>query len=296
MEKIKKIDIHVHSRKIRSIIRQTNHKTYALPHELRKIYDDWGIEKGVLLTRISPEMHFHVQTNEQAMELAADYPDLFWWFMDLHPKMGMNSVETDFSYFINFYKQYGVKGVGELTANMEIDHPMTMNLFKHCEKCQMPTTIHISEQIGGMYGLVDELELPGLHKVLETFPNLKILGHSACFWSHIGKNVNESNWNGYVSGEVNPGILVEMFSQYPNLLGDLSAGSGNNAIMRDEEFGLWFLEQFQDRLYFGTDLSSADLYFEFPFWLDRKLEEGKIKESVYKKICRENALKLLGEM
>jgi len=291
----KKIDIHVHSRKIRSIIRQTNYKTYALPNEIREIYDKWGIEKGVLLTRISPEMHFHVQTNEQAWELAENNKDTFWWFMDLHPKMGMNSVNTDFSYFIEYYKELGAKGVGELTANIKINNPYTMNLFKHCEKCDMPTTIHISEKIGDSYGLVDKFELPGLNEVLSTYPNLKILGHSACFWSHIGKDVNKDNWHGYVKGKVNPGILVDMFYKYPNLLGDLSAGSGNNAIMRDEEFGLWFLEQFQDRLYFGTDLSSADLYFEFPFWLDKKLEQGKLKESVYKKICRTNALKLLGE-
>jgi len=295
MSKIKKIDIHVHSRKIRSILRLTNNKTYALPNEIREIYKKWGIEKGVLLTRTSPEMHFHVQTNEQAMELAQDNSDIFWWFMDLHPKMGMNSVDTDFSYFINYYKQFGVKGVGELTANMKINDPLTMNLFKHCEKCNMPTTIHIAEQIGGIYGLVDEFELPGLMNVLETYPNLKILGHSTCFWSHIGKNVTKDNWNQYVKGEVNPGILVDMFYKYPNLLGDLSAGSGNNAIMRDEEFGLWFLEEFQDRLYFGTDLSSADLYFEFPFWLDRKYEEGKLSKIAYEKICRYNTLKLLGE-
>jgi len=143
--------------------------------------------------------------------------------------------------------------------------------------------------------VVDKFELPGLINVLETYPNLKILGHSTCFWSHIGKNVTKDNWNQYVNGKVNPGILVDMFYKYPNLLGDLSAGSGNNAIMRDEEFGLWFLDEFQDRLYFGTDLSSADLYFEFPFWLDRKYEEGKLSKVAYEKICRYNALKLLGE-
>ncbi|MCK5811823.1 MAG: hypothetical protein KAG94_02935 [Clostridiales bacterium] len=295
MEKFKKIDIHIHSRKIRSIIRQTNNKTYALPHEIREIYDKWGIEKGVLLTRTSPEMHFHVQTNEQAAELANTNSDIFYWFMDIDPRMGFNSTDTDFSYFIEYYKKLGAKGVGELTANIPIDDPLTMNLFSHCEKCNVPVTIHIANQQGGMYGLVDKFGLPGLQKVLSTYPNLKILGHSTCFWSHIGTNVTNKNWNSYINGKIEPGILVDMFYKYPNLLGDLSAGSGNNAIMRDEEFGLWFLHEFQDRLFFGTDLSSADLYFEFPFWLDKKLEEGKLKENAYRKICRDNALILLGE-
>jgi hypothetical protein len=63
--------------------------------------------------------------------------------------------------------EFGAKGVGELTANVKIDDPLTMNLFKHIEKNNMPTTIHISEKIGGGYGLVDQLGLPGLNKVLE---------------------------------------------------------------------------------------------------------------------------------
>ena len=42
--------------------------------------------------------------------------------------------------------------------------------------------------------------------------------------------------------------------RYPNLYGDLSAGSGFGAISRDPEFGYAFLEEFQDRLYFALDL------------------------------------------
>lgn len=31
--------------------------------------------------------------------------------------------------------------------------------------------------------------------------------------------------------------------------------------MRDESFGLWFLETFQDRLMFGTDMVNTDMVF-----------------------------------
>jgi predicted TIM-barrel fold metal-dependent hydrolase len=40
---------------------------------------------------------------------------------------------------------------------------------------------------------------------------------------------------------------------YPNLYGDLSAGSGANSISRDREFGREFMIRRQDRLLFGTD-------------------------------------------
>ena len=41
--------------------------------------------------------------------------------------------------------------------------------------------------------------------------------------------------------------------KYPNLYGDLSAGSGAGAISRDLEFGREFLIRRQDRIMFGTD-------------------------------------------
>ena len=43
---------------------------------------------------------------------------------------------------------------------------------------------------------------------------------------------------------------------YPNLYGDLSAGSGAGAIGRDEAFGREFLIRRADRVMFGTDYLS----------------------------------------
>lgn len=60
--------------------------------------------------------------------------------------------------------------------------------------------------------------------------------------------------DGYPGGPVIPGRrVVELMRRYPNLLGDLSAGSGLNALRRDREFGISFLNEFQDKLYFGHD-------------------------------------------
>jgi len=292
-KKIKKIDIHVHTRSSKSITRLRDESTYASPEEIRKKYDDWGIEKGVMLPGIMNECGFHIQSNEDAYELYKKYSDTFYWFCNLHPRMGKNSPDTDFSHFLNYYKKLGAKGVGELTANLYFDDPLTLNLFSHCEKCEMPVTIHIAPQIGGYYGLVDDLGLPRLEKVLAKFPKLKILGHSQFLWSEIGSDVTKKTRGQYPTGIVKPGRLVYLFENYENLLGDLSAGSGGNAIMRDEEFGLWFLEKFQDRLYFGTDICAPFNYFGLSSWLDEKYEEGKLDEQVYKKVCRNNALKLL---
>jgi hypothetical protein len=54
------------------------------------------------------------------------------------------------------------------------------------------------------------------------------------------------------------GVTDKLLSDYPNLYGDLSANSGNNALSRDPEFTGPFLKRHQDKLMFGSDCSCAD--------------------------------------
>ncbi len=290
---MKKIDIHVHTRAFNMVRRPRNNEFYASPEQIRAKYDAWGIEKGVIMTGVSPEYGFHIQSNEEAYCLTRDYPETFYWFCNLHPTMGKNSPDTDFSYFLNIYKQYGAKGVGEATFNYHIDNPLVDNLFYHCAECDMPVTIHLAPKLGEFYGLVDDLGLPGLEALLDKYPKLKILGHSQCFWSEIGKNVTVENRGSYPAGEVKPGRLVDLFENYPNLLGDMSAGSGENAVMRDEDFGIWFMERFSKRLFYGTDVSSPSVEFKLGGWLDGLNADGRLSDEAYFNICRGNALSLL---
>jgi hypothetical protein len=76
---------------------------------------------------------------------------------------------------------------------------------------------------------------------------------------------------------------------YPNLYGDLSAGSGANAIRRDLEFGREFVIRRADRLLFGTDyLANAQQVPQFD--LHDSLD---LPAEVQAKVFRENARKLL---
>ena len=47
-------------------------------------------------------------------------------------------------------------------------------------------------------------------------------------------------------------------SEFPNLYGDISANSGNNALSRDPEFARGFVARHQDKLIFGSDCSCTD--------------------------------------
>lgn len=288
----KKIDIHIHTIAFKGIERFGG-GTYATPEEIRKMYKKLGISKGVILPEVNPDCAFQIQSNEEAHYLTQKYPDLFYWFCNINPKNGRNRPDTNLSYFIEHYKKLGAKGVGEITANMYFDDPYVENLFYHCQKCEMPVLFHIGPTIGGCYGLVDELGLPRLEKELAKFPELIFIGHSQPFWAEISKDVTIENRNCYPTGKVIPGRVVELMRKYPNLYGDLSAGSGYNAVTRDPDFGYAFIEEFQDRLYFGTDICDPRNDMRLSFWLDEALENGKISEQAYNKVCFENALNLL---
>ena len=77
--------------------------------------------------------------------------------------------------------------------------------------------------------------------------------------------------------------------KYPNLFGDLSAGSGHNAIHRDLEFGREFLVRRQDRLMFGTDyLRPGQGVPQFKLY-----ESIDVPATVKEKIFRGNAKRIL---
>jgi hypothetical protein len=54
------------------------------------------------------------------------------------------------------------------------------------------------------------------------------------------------------------GLTDRYLSDYPNLYGDLSAGSGQNALSRDEDHAREFLRRHQSKLMFGSDCIDAD--------------------------------------
>ena len=90
------------------------------------------------------------------------------------------------------------------------------------------------------------------------------------------------------------GVVPGLFRRYANMWGDLSAGSGYNALARDRSFGVQFILEFQDRLLFGTDICAPDTPTPLVDLLLRLRDTGRISETVFEKVARENAIKLLG--
>jgi len=290
------IDIHTHCHLKRpsDIVRQSNKETWPTPEQLIRMMDNNGIDKSVILGCVSPEWRWTFVIPEEVMEICSQYPERLIPFCNFDPRYLTNDTTADFMPLLKTYKKLGCKGIGEYFPNIPFDDPLNMNFFRQVEYVGLPLTFHIAPEIGGQYGVYDELGLPRLEKVLQVCPDLILLSHSAVFWAEISANVTVEQRNGYPQGKVEPGRVVELMQKYPNLHGDLSAGSGFNAISRDPEFGYQFMEEFQDRLYFGTDI--ANNLQETPIvGYFRKLKEEKlISKNAYEKITWKNAAKLLG--
>jgi len=62
----------------------------------------------------------------------------------------------------------------------------------------------------------------------------------------------------YPKTKVAPGGLTDRYlADYPNLYADMSAGSGRNALSRDEDHARGFLQRHQSKLMFGSDCTDA---------------------------------------
>ena len=279
---------------------------FFTPEALIAAQDKNGIEKGVLLPVVNCEIYLP-QTNEDILDMAEKYPDRFIPFCNVDPRAMTNSPDAPLDQILRYYKDRGCKGVGEIMPNLEVMDPKVQNLFHCAEKVGLPVIYDGSDVKDGDFGLYDDPGLPQLEHTLQRFPKLTILGHGPVFWAEIAR-LETVGERGYVFGfrsadqvgriNHNPireeGAVPKLLRKYPNLHLDLSDGTAYNALTRDPEYGPAFLEEFQDRAYFGTDFCNTD-------YTDIKLartllewrDQGKISKAAFHKIERENAIRLL---
>ena len=266
-------------------------------------YDEAGIEKGVLLPVVSPEVYLP-QANEDILEMAEQYPDRFIPFCNIDPRALTNSVDAPLDRLLRHYRDQGCRGIGEVMLNVPLMAPMVQNLLKHAQDVGLPVTFDGSDQIGGDFGLYDDPGLPQLEHTLQRFPRLIILAHGLVFWTEIGRLETPAQRKTVFrpdGGQVGlvpqsapiteEGVAPKLLRRYPNLYGELSDAS--RALGRDPEYGPRFVTEFQDRLLFGTDFCSVGMPFRTLDLLCNWRDTGRISETVFRKVARENAAQLL---
>lgn len=296
------IDIHAHAYRVPPPPWPVR---FCTPEELLRRYDELGIEKGVLLPIVSPEIYIP-QSTEDILEICERYPDRFIPFCNVDPRALTNSPDAPLDKLLRYYKEKGCKGLGEVMPNMALSDPLVQNLFYHAEAVGLPVIFDGAVRTTNDFGLYDDPGLPQLEWTLQCFPNLIILGHGPVFWSEIGRLKTPGERGSVFSrrgGQVGirptgpieeEGVVPILLRRYPNLYGDLSDFNGYNALARDEEYGPKFLTEFQDRILFGTDICHPEQPVPLVDLLIRWRDEGRISEEVFEKVARLNAIRLLG--
>jgi len=289
------IDIHVHTcRQRHPKLKRFGGTRYPTPEELLGMMDDAGIDRAVVMARVNPEWCYTIVTPEEVIGICREHPDRLIPFCNLDPRYLTNDTRADFRPLLEAYKEMGCKGVGEYVPNLPFDDPLNMHFFAQVEEVGLPLTFHVAPQAGSYYGCIDEVGLPRLERVLKAFPKLVFLAHSQPFWAEISTDViRDGERVRYPKGPVTPGRVVELMRRYPNLHGDLSAGSGFNAISRDPEFGYAFMEEFQDRLHWGTDIANVPQELPIVDYFKKLKSERLISEEAYEKITWRNSARLL---
>ena len=239
----KYIDVHTH------IGTTWNGNKELTPDDLLRWMDEHDVEKSVLLPLVSPESSSFLLLTEPALQAAKDHPDRFIAFCSIDPRTSVRGGRKGFLEVISRYVDQGARGFGEHKVGINIDDPLMMQIYDVCQEIGIPLLFHMDNQRGK-----DQPGLPRLEHAVATFPKLDFIGHGPGWWASISGGLDQKALGGYPKDKVLPGGAIDrLMGKYPNIYGDLSAGSGANSISRDKEFGREFMIRRQDRLMFGTD-------------------------------------------
>ncbi len=203
-----------------------------------------GIDISVLLPLESPEGGWGWSLTEEVVEARNQYPTRIVAFCCHDPRDPKAARLID-----HFVVKHGCKGFGEHVNSLPFDDPLNKVIYAKCNEHGLPLVF------GDDLGYFDEFGLPRLEACLKEFPNVKFCGHGPGFWSAIS---GDDPRIGYPSTPVTPGGAVDrLLADYGNLYLDLSAGSGYNAMTRDPDFTLGFIERHWQRMLWATDITFA---------------------------------------
>jgi predicted TIM-barrel fold metal-dependent hydrolase len=274
------VDIHTH-------LGQTWNSTKELTAaNLLKWMDGHEIAQAVVLPLVSPESSSYLLTTDFVLTQTQPHRDRLIPFCCIDPRTSYSGGAKGLADILKRYVDAGARGFGEHKPGVRIDDPRNKILYGVCGELELPVLFHLDTQRN-----VDAPGLPGLEKMLKEFPRTTFIGHANGWWASISGDITEqSQLSSYPKTPVVPGGAVDrLMDAYPNLYGDLSAGSGAGALSRDLKFARAFLIRRADRLLFGTDYLSPGQGVP-QFDLFRQLE---LPAEVQAKIFRDYARRLL---
>lgn len=256
--------------------------------DLLRWMDANDIAQAAVLPLTSPESSSYLITSDFVLEQTKPYRDRLVPFCSIDPRTDYSGGQRGLVEILSRWVEAGAKGFGEHKTGVAIDDARNMKIYAACAELKLPVLVHMDDVRN-----TDQLNLPGLAKVLSEFPTVNFLGHAIGWWASISGNVTAESRTKFpnVGEPVSPGGAIDaLMEKYPNIYGDLSATAGAVAMSRDPKFAREFLIRRADRLVFGTDYYSVGQkipQLEIYAQLDLPAE-------VEEKIFRKNAARLLG--
>lgn len=225
-------------------IHQHTHYAGRTDEDLIKHQKVMGITKTVLLPAGSKYgLEADAWGNDSCLALVKKYPKEYVFFANELPDI------DDTRKVIEKYLKLGAIGIGEQKFFVEADSSAIELIATIARDYRVPVLLHFQH---GKYNK----NFAQFHKILAKFPTVNFIGHAQTWWGNIDRNLDQEVL--YPKTKVTPGGLSDRWlSDYPNMYGDLSAGSGLNAMTRDEDHAREFLKRHQDKLLYGSDCNDV---------------------------------------
>lgn len=157
----------------------------------------------------------------------------------------------DTTHEIETYLKRGGVLIGEQKFGVECDSPAMQRIYALAQEHDVPVLMHWQF---GMYNHGFER----FHRVLDKYPKVRFIGHAQTWWANVDRKHADQTVL-YPKGPLTAGGLTDRYlADYENMYGDLSAGSGLNALTRDPDFARDFVGRHQNKLLFGSDCNDRD--------------------------------------
>ena len=181
-----------------------------------------------------------ISGNDPACVFAHNHPVNYFFFANEVPDLPNARQEIEKGL------KRGAIGIGEQKFGVDCDSQWMQGIFDIAQDYRVPVLMHIQHNMYNTNFLRFE-------SMLKKYPKVNFIGHAQTFWANIDAGITDQT-NLYPKTPVKAGGFTDrILSDYPNMFGDLSAGSGLNSLQRDPEHGRDFLKRHQDKLMFGSD-------------------------------------------
>ena len=232
-DEIRVIDIHQH----------TNYKGRS-DEQLWRTSVIWVVAKTIMLPAgYKPTPDLNVGATETCIHIARNYPKEFVYFGNELPDIPATREALE------KYLKMGALGIGEQKFQVDCDSSHMELVASIAQEHSVPVLMHFQHE---KYNL----HIERFHKMLDKFPKVNFIGHAQTWWANIDRNCDQVTM--YPKGKVTSGGITDrLLSDHANMYGDLSAGSGLNSMLRDEDHARDFLKRHQEKLMFGSDCTDT---------------------------------------